>query len=392
MLPSIASSLLLINALVTGVKGTPQTPLQEREPPLREILSASSPLEARAQVDQPLAPQSVSHSYYPTSASSGSGCRGEPIASGWHNVTLTVSGSQGPYNRTHLVRIPPAYDGVQPLPILFGFHGSQGDPTSFINPSDGTGSHLDITADEESFVLVLPTGSVRFYDQTTYNQTGEKVPAGYGWHVPYVPSITSNTYDDPVQDDIAYVLEILQSSKSSLCIDERRAYATGHSGGGRMTSALACDPEASNHFAAFAPVSGIRAGPADTSANLSVPVKSGYQACRPSRSAGIVTSHGGADSTNPYNGNSNPQWGYSVDTAVATWRALLGCSYQSVIEVPLNGTEPSVIRKATSWCGQGGVTLFFVTDHEHPWPSDVAGWNSSRVLWSEVSSVYTAQC
>lgn len=42
------------------------------------------------------------------------------------------------------------------------------------------------------------------------------------------------------------------------CVDDDRVFATGYSGGGRMSSALAC--ELSDTIAAIAPVAGLRAG------------------------------------------------------------------------------------------------------------------------------------
>jgi len=62
-----------------------------------------------------------------------------------------------------------------------------------------------------------------------------------------------------------------------------------------MSSALACDPQASYHFASIAPVSGLRAGPSKK--DLSGPVTRGYKACRPSRPLGIVLVHSGEDQT-----------------------------------------------------------------------------------------------
>lgn len=65
-----------------------------------------------------------------------------------------------------------------------------------------------------------------------------------------------------------------------------------------MSSAVACDPAASYHFAAIAPVSGLRAGPPKDGSG---PITEGYKACRPSRPLGIVVVHSGSDTTSESN-------------------------------------------------------------------------------------------
>lgn len=57
-------------------------------------------------------------------------------------------------------------------------------------------------------------------------------------------------------NDIGFVEDLIKSLQSQYCIDSTRIYASGMSNGGGFTGTLACDPTASNLFAAFAPHSG----------------------------------------------------------------------------------------------------------------------------------------
>ena len=106
-----------------------------------------------------------------------------------------------------------------------------------------------------------------------------------------------------------------------LCTDTRRTYATGHSGGGRMTSALGC--RIADRIAAIAPNAGLRAGRPDPD---DVPVPE-VEDCRPARPLPVLTFHGQEDVVNPYPGNGDLRWGYAVPLAVQTWARLDDCRH-----------------------------------------------------------------
>ena len=67
------------------------------------------------------------------------------------------------------------------------------------------------------------------------------------WNVPV---------DSSRADDVAYVSDVIDHVSAQLCVDSARVYATGFSGGARMSSLLAC--KLNTRIAAIAPVAGLR--------------------------------------------------------------------------------------------------------------------------------------
>ena len=98
-------------------------------------------------------------------------------------------------------------------------------------------------------------------------------------------------------DDVTFLTDLVGVLEHRYCIDSTQVYATGFSGGARMASQLACD--ASNVFAAVAPVSGLRRP----------------TPCPASRPVPVIAFHGTADPVDPYNGNGQAYWTYSVPQA-----------------------------------------------------------------------------
>ena len=94
---------------------------------------------------------------------------------------------------------------------------------------------------------------------------------GGRWNVPV---------QDNRADDVAYVRDVIAHVAARVCTDETRVYATGFSGGGRMSSLLGC--QLGSRIAAIAPVSGLRfPGPCS------------------GRPVPVLTFHGLADPQNP---------------------------------------------------------------------------------------------
>ncbi len=114
-----------------------------------------------------------------------------------------------------------------------------------------------------------------------------------------------------------------------------------------MASQMACD--ASAVFAAVAPVSGLR---------LPAP-------CPSTRPVAVVSFHGTADPVDPYDGNGQKYWTYSVPEAARRWGAHDGCSAASHSSQP----DPGVTLTAYDQC-QGGsvVDLYTITGEGHQWP------------------------
>ena len=109
-------------------------------------------------------------------------------------------------------------------------------------------------------------------------------------------------------DDVRYVADVIDDIAGRTCIDPARVYATGFSGGGRMASLLGC--RLNDRIAAIAPVGGLRwPGPC------------------PGRAVPVLTLHGLADGTNPYEGHGDrgAEWVESVPEALAGWAAHNRC-------------------------------------------------------------------
>ena len=80
---------------------------------------------------------------------------------------------------------------------------------------------------------------------------------GFAWNIPGVPLVGTTIYPPAgTRDDVQFLSHAIDVAGSVACIDAKRVYATGVSGGGRMASQLACDLP--DRIAAIAPISGVR--------------------------------------------------------------------------------------------------------------------------------------
>lgn len=122
-------------------------------------------------------------------------------------------------------------------------------------------------------------------------------------------------------DAVKFLTDLVGVMEHRYRVDTHPVYVTGFSGGARMASQLAFDT--SNTFAAVAPVSGLRRP----------------SPCTPTRAVPIIAFHGTADPVNPYSGNGEPYWVYSVPQAAKDWALQDRCS-------PITISQP-----------QGDVTL-----------------------------------
>ena len=205
-----------------------------------------------------------------------------PHASGVLEQQLLSGGRQ----RLYRLFVPPAYEGRARLPLVLDLHPSGGTAAGQARIS----GFEDIAAQEGFAVASLQAEGGR-------------------WNVPV---------DDKRADDVGYVRDVIDHVADQLCIDRARVYATGFSGGARMSSLLAC--KLGDRIAAIAPVSGLR-WPAPCSG----------------RPIPVLTFHGLADPQNTYDGNvpsRGAEWLESVPDALAGWAQHNSCGPNVVLEDP----------------------------------------------------------
>jgi polyhydroxybutyrate depolymerase len=205
-----------------------------------------------------------------------------PRASGVQQRQFISGGRE----RSYRLFVPAAYDGRTPLPIVLDLHGSGGTSAGQARNS----GFEDVAARERFIVASLQADGGR-------------------WNVP----VRENR-----PDDVAYVGDVIDDVEAQVCTDRTRVYATGFSGGARMSSLLGC--MLNGRIAAIAPVSGLR-----------------WPAPCKGRTIPVLTFHGLADPQNPYDGKAEgrgDEWLESVPDALAGWATYDGCDPKVILEAP----------------------------------------------------------
>ena len=193
----------------------------------------------------------------------------------------------GQRQRGYRLFVPPGYDGHQRLPLVLDLHGSGGS-----SAGQARNSGLEMVSASERFIVA----------------TLDAVDAR--WNVPVQAGRP---------DDVAYVSDVIDHVARQVCTDEARVYATGFSGGARMTSLLGC--KLGSRIAAIAPVSGLRLPGAGCSG----------------RPVPVLTFHGLADPQNTYDGHApgrGEEWLESVPEALAGWARHDSCKGDAILEDP----------------------------------------------------------
>ena len=246
-----------------------------------------------------------------------------------HDVGVSAQRlTSGQRPRTYRLFVPPGYDGRRRVPLVLDLHGSGGNAAG-----EARNSRLETLAATERFVVA-----------TLEAEAGN-------WNVPVET-------DRP--DDVGYVSDVIDHAAAQACIDPTRIYATGFSGGARMSSLLGCGLGA--RLAAIAPVSGLRA-PATTCATRPIPV---------------LTFHGLADPQNTYDGHvpGRAAWVESVPDALASWAAHNQCNAKVLFEDP-PGPLSTMRYKG---CAAGAeVRLVRVDWLGHRWTHDEV--DTTAVMW-----------
>lgn len=238
--------------------------------------------------------------------------------------------SSGGLQRTYRLFVPPGYDGTAALPLVLDLHGSGGTAAG----QAGT-SRFEALAAREGFLVA----------------TLQAAGSGNRWNVPI-------TEDRP--DDVAYVSDVIDHVAARACTELARVYATGFSGGARMSSLLAC--RLNERIAAIAPMAGLR-----------------WPAPCAGRAIPVLTLHGLADPQNTYDGHvegRGGEWIESVPEALAGWAQYNGCNPEVALEDPPGPL--STLRY--DGCRDGAeVRLIRIDGLRHQWARDEV--DATSVMW-----------
>jgi polyhydroxybutyrate depolymerase len=266
---------------------------------------------------------------------SASAAHGQSVVTGSPSCDLPhgsgVSSQQvvsGQRQRAYRLFVPPGYDGRLRLPLVLDLHGS-GDSSA--GQARNSGFEV-LGARERVIVATLEAG-------------------GGTWNVP----VQGNR-----ADDVAYVRDVIDHVAARVCTDEMRVYATGFSGGGRMTSLLGC--QLGSRIAAIAPVAGLRSP----------------GACN-GRPISVLAFHGLADPQNTYDGHAagrGAEWLESVPDALAGWARHNSCKGNASLDDPPGPL--STMRY--DGCGDGTeVRMIRIDGLGHRWTKQEV--DTTSVMW-----------
>jgi polyhydroxybutyrate depolymerase len=227
--------------------------------------------------------------------------------------------ASGGRDRTYRLFVPRSYDGRKALPLVLDLHGSGGTAAN-----QAATSRFEALAEREGvLVATLQAGT-----------------EDRRWNVPIA---------EGRPDDVRYVSDVIDHVAAHACTDRARVYATGFSGGARMSSLLAC--RLNDRIAAIAPMAGLRwPGPCD------------------GRPVPVLTFHGLADPQNTYDGRvegRGGEWVESVPEALAGWAGHNRCDAEPKLD------DPPGPLSTLSYAGcDADVRLVRVDGLEHRWARD----------------------
>jgi polyhydroxybutyrate depolymerase len=261
-------------------------------------------------------------------AASGATCAKPDVPAGLSTQHVMSGGMR----RTVVVYYPHGHKPGKPVPMVLDLHGSGSTPLQQL-----AGSEIAATADKHGFVVVAPQGGIPFIAGKSH---------GFAWNVPGVPLMNGRPVPKGAPNDVQFIRDTITAMNKALCVDPKRVYVTGFSGGARMASQLGC--ELSGEVAAVAPMSGLR-----------MPGN-----CKLGRPQSVLSFHGTSDGTNPYNGSKQIYWSYSVPVAAQRWAAADHCAKGVQKQV-----AAGVVSTTYDNCENGReVVLYTVTGQRHAWP------------------------
>jgi polyhydroxybutyrate depolymerase len=261
--------------------------------------------------------------------------------------------------RSYWLHVPDDLDGPAPLVMLL--HGKGGEGWHMQQYTE-----FDTIADAEGVIAVYPNG------------------IDYEWS--FVRDIPGY---DPKQDDVAFLIALLDHIAAEHPVDLSRVYMAGFSNGGFMAQRVAC--ENPTRFAAFASVAASGFG-----GMRQVCLQPGTE------TAPMLLIHGTSDNNILWDGITVTQGEqtvritYPVPETLAYWAEFNSCLPEAENEnKPVLGMSPGTnVRVLTVVCPEdASVALYTVVNGGHNWPghpvglpAEVAGnvnrdIDASREIW-----------
>ena len=261
-------------------------------------------------------------------------------------------------DREYLVYIPNEYDASISIPLVLNFHGFGGTAYDHYKYT----SDMTSLADTANFLLVYPQGAAGSDGYSHWNIADE------------------NSKSDI--DDLGFTSAMIDDLIQTYNVDTLRIYATGFSNGAAFTYDLAC--RLSQRIAAIAPVG----------ENMTLV---SYDECEATKPTGIISFHGTADESRPYNGIEG--YNLSYEQINSFWTTLNETETEPTIaEINTNTEDGSSVELYTWEKGRKCSTVehYKIINGGHSWPNPNAeNWgkgddvnrdiDTNVLIWNYVS-------
>ena len=260
--------------------------------------------------------------------------------------------------REYIVYIPASYDGSDPYPLLFSFHGGGGTSSDFINTND-----MRPIADTAGFIAIYPQAAIDPGD------------GSFSW-LHKAPT---------THNDIFFIEAIIDTLSTEYMIDNNRVYACGYSEGGIFSYELGC--RLNNRISAFSAVAGsmLYDDFRDSYYNL------GF--CSPNHPTAVMLMLG-TDDQNPHGSYVGLAPYYmSVDQITSYWSTFNNTDLNPIVtQIPnINTSDNSTVEKRVWDNGDNCVRVeeWKIIGGGHDWPpiglysnKDIS---ASEEIWNFVS-------
>ena len=261
-------------------------------------------------------------------------------------------------DREYLVYIPNEYDASISIPLVLNFHGFGGTAYDHYKYT----SDMTSLADTANFLLVYPQGAAGTDGYSHWNIADE------------------NSKSDV--DDLGFTSAMIDDLIQTYNVDTLRIYATGFSNGAAFTYDLAC--RLSQRIAAIAPVG----------ENMTLV---SYDECEATKPTGIISFHGTADESRPYDGIEG--YNLSYEQINSFWTTLNETETEPTIaEINTNTEDGSSVELYTWEKGRKCSTVehYKIINGGHSWPNPNAeNWgkgddvnrdiDTNVLIWNYVS-------